>query len=98
MALPPPVVRHMLLCDDVIPDPSNPKKLLIVGLTSRIRPTGLPFRLRKLTVYVELSNGRGSGQAWVDVVEANTGEIVLVRPPIRLTFGSDVLALVRRRT
>jgi hypothetical protein len=41
-----PVVRHMLLCDDVQRDPGDPRKVNVFGLVSTVRAVAeAPFPL-----------------------------------------------------
>lgn len=78
MAAPiPPVVQYMILCDDVLPDPQRPGKLMIVGLTTLLRwPEGstIPLRLEKLVVLLILSDGRGTGTAEIVCINEETGK------------------------
>lgn len=56
-----PVIRHMLLCDQVLSDAAT-GKITLVGLISSIEPNtspAYPYRLPRLAVFIQLTNGRG---------------------------------------
>ena len=91
-----PFVRHMLLCEDTRRDPNNPKKVDVLGLLSTIQPVGesaFPLHLAALCVYLEVTGGRGTGQAQVDCRQADTGRVVFSSPPHALTFPLNPLAI-----
>jgi hypothetical protein len=92
-----PVVRHMLLCDDVQHDPDNPVKLNVIGLANILRSTAdppFPFKHPQLCVYLHLTGGRGTGQAQVVAVHGDSDQVAFASPVNALSFGSDPLALV----
>jgi len=92
-----PVVRHMLLCDDVRPDSNNAENVNIQGHVTRIRSRDQPpFPLRhpSLCVYVVLSGGRGEGEFQIAVREADTDQVVFTSPGYRVAFPTDPLAVV----
>lgn len=90
-----PQARYLILCDEVLPDPQRPGKLMIVGLTSLVAwPAGstTPVRLEKLTVLLILTDGRGTGTGQIVCRNEETGERVFGSPPVRLSFeGKDPL-------
>ena len=89
-----PVVRLMLLCDDVRPDPDNPSKINALGLVSTIHSFGeaaFPFRHPQLCVYLQLTGGRGTGEGRIVVVHADSDQTVLRAPLHTLKFGTDPL-------
>src|SRR4051794_36700388 len=91
-----PVVRHMLLCEDVRPDPSNPNRLDILGLIGTVQGAEgatVPLHLPLLCVYLNLTGGRGIGQARIDVRQADSGNVVFASPSHSLTFPADPLAV-----
>jgi hypothetical protein len=91
-----PFVRHMLLCEDVRPNPARPRKINIYNLITEVGPTasgtGYPLRLT-FSVYLALTGGRGAGEGQVRVTNADTGLTIYVgrRHPIR--FAPDPLAV-----
>ena len=71
-----PVVRHMLLCDDVVEAPAGSGKVNLVGLItsieSRLDPP-FPLNHPSLCVYVQMTNGRGRAdvQVLIRLVESD---------------------------
>lgn len=69
-----PFIRHMLLCEAVRPRPADPRKVDVLGLLSSVRvadgafPTAVSF-----SVYLATTGGRGSGEARIVVVDADSG-------------------------
>jgi hypothetical protein len=99
----PPVVRHMLLCEDVGRDPTNPKRIALYGLMSSIRFLDVPpfpLRYALLCVYLVLTGGRGRGRGQIVIVEASVGQTICASRPHPLTFGAmnplDVLGVCFR--
>jgi hypothetical protein len=86
----------MLLCDDFRHDPSAPNKVDILGLVSTIQSHGdPPFPLHHplLCVYLELTGGRGTGQANIAIRQADTGLVLSLTAPHAVTFPPDPLAI-----
>ncbi len=99
----PPLVRHMLLCEDVGRDPANENRIAIFGLTSIIRsleapPFPLTFPL--LCVYLVLTDGRGEGEGQIVAVAANEDAPVFASPRHHFDFTGtsplDILAATFR--
>jgi hypothetical protein len=88
-----PFVRHMILCEDVQPTPSNPLKVNLFGLadTFRVASTGtFPVKV-SFCVYVLMTEGRGAGQGRVVVSYADTDEMIFVGHTLPIQFGTDPL-------
>ena len=97
MARTAPVVRHMLLCEDVRSDANNPHRVNILGLVSKIEVLSdppFPLRLPELCVYLLMTDERGRGQASIVGVHADSGQAVFASPERNLQFGADPLAVV----
>src|SRR4051794_26461425 len=95
--IPPPVVRYMIVCDDVLQDATRPGKPLIVGLTTVVNALDtppFPFRLPRLCVFLVLAEGRASGAAWLRIVQDETEEVVYDGPPHRVEFTGGPLQVV----
>ena len=91
-----PVVRRMLLCEDVRIYPDNSRKVDVFGLLSTIRTVSegaFPLRASQLCVYLELAGGRGAGEARIFVVEADSDNIAFTSAPHQIAFGTDPLAV-----
>jgi hypothetical protein len=92
-----PVVRVMLICDDVRPHADNPQKLDIFGLVSRIQPTSdppFPLMRPELCIFLQLTGGRGAGDGQVVCVDADSGKAVFCSPRRRITFPRNPLSVV----
>jgi hypothetical protein len=89
-----PVVRHMIVCEDIPVDPANPRRVTLVNLLTTIRsPSQPPFPLRypKLCVYVQLAVWRGTGEARLQIEQADTQTAIFQTPLQRVSFGNDPL-------
>jgi hypothetical protein len=85
----------MLVCEDVQTDAQNPLKVNVFGLVSTIRSLAdppFPLLYPQLCVYLVLTGGRGSGDALIAAVEANSEDLVFSTPVHPLSFGADPLA------
>ena len=92
MASIPPIVRHMLVCDDVDRGPALRPKLDVLGMVHTIRAKpGLPFPLHHpgLCVYLVLTGGAGSGVVRIRVVEADSGIEAFGSPAHRISYPPD---------
>jgi hypothetical protein len=89
-----PVVRLMLLCDDVERPADTPTKVNILGLVHAItvaEDAVFPLEFAQLTVYLALAGGRGSARINLVGVEADTEQIVFQTPERSVDFGNDPL-------
>jgi hypothetical protein len=71
-----PYIRHMLLCEDVRPDPANPLSFDLRHFFQRIHPPTLvtyPFRAA-FSVLVVYTGGRGAGEAQIRLRSEATGQ------------------------
>src|SRR5262249_58753176 len=92
-----PVVRHMLLCDDVQPDPQNPHKVNVLGLVSTIGSTEeppFPLRRSEMCAYLQVTGGRGAGEVRGVAVNAGSGQAVFASPAYSFLFCEGPLAVV----
>lgn len=70
-----PVVRHMVVCEDIPVDPASPRRVTLVNLLTTIRsPSQPPFPLcyPELCAYIQLTECRGSGEARLQIEQADT--------------------------
>jgi hypothetical protein len=91
-----PVVRLMLLCDDVRPNANNPNKMDVIGLISKVGPSAgsvYPLLLPNLCVYLSLTGGRGTGVGQINLRHADSGILLRSTAPLTLTFPTNPLAL-----
>jgi hypothetical protein len=90
-----PIVKVMLLCNDVRPNDDEPNQHDIIGtLTTLWSNTGsFPIIRRKFCVYLLMTNGRGTGTAHIACVHEDTG-LTVWRTALRsLDLGDDPLAI-----
>jgi len=89
-----PVVRHMLLCDDVQADPLNPHKVNILGLISSVFPqqgADYPLCAPEFCVFIQASGARGTVALQVLVEDPETERIIFEGDPHPVEFGHDPL-------
>lgn len=89
----PPIVRYMIVCDEVILDPERPGKIMTVGLTTLLRwPEGStsPLCLEKLVVLLILTDGRGAGTGRIVCVNEETNQPIFRSADRPISFeGKD---------
>lgn len=92
MATIPPIVRQMLVCDDVQPAGGGRPGLNVLGLTHVIRPgpdESFPLTRPGLCVYLRLTGGVGTGRVIFRLAEADTDDEVLRTPEFGVTHPAD---------
>ncbi len=96
MASVPPLVRDFVLCEDMIIDPANPTKITLVNLIYAIQSTEeppYPVSREQLCVYAALTGGHGSGRIEIEVISAETLDVLRYAEIATLDFGNDPLRL-----
>jgi hypothetical protein len=91
-----PVVRHMLLCEDVRRDPNRPNKVDILGMIGKVEAApgaSFPIQLPVLCVYLEVTGGRGTGRARIECRHGDSGQLIFSSLTYPVTFPPDPLAL-----
>jgi hypothetical protein len=89
-----PVVRHLLVCEDLIYDPANPQGVTIKNLLGNIRSVEqppYPLLYAQLCVYVQLTECRGVGEVRLRIEEADTNTLLYRTPKLKVSFGNDPL-------
>ena len=78
----------MIVCDELLKDATRPGKPLIVGLTSLVRWSGdaEPTTLAKMTVFLVLTDGRGTGRGLIRCVDETDGEVAFESAAIPISF------------
>jgi hypothetical protein len=90
-----PVVRCLIVCEDIVLDPANPKNVSLIRLTNTIRALkGFPVYQSNLCVYVGLADCRGTGRIRIEIEQADTGHIVFRTHTRSVAFGNDPLEVV----
>jgi hypothetical protein len=96
--LPRPMLRSLIVCDRVETDPRNHKRLNVFGIVTNLRMTKFPGLAEELHILALLSDCRGQGTGYVEIVHADSETTILrtVETPIR--FGGDPLMVHGVRT
>lgn len=92
-----PLVRYMILCEDWRVDPSNPRRIDILGLLTNltsIDESEFPLLCPELCVFLALTEARGTGSAQIMCVFEETGQYVFGTPKHSVTFGDDPLEVI----
>ena len=91
-----PIVRLMLLCDDVERRADAPTKVNIVGLVHAIdipEEAEFPTVIDQLTIYHALTGGRGSARLQIVGVYADTEEVAFQNLERSVDFGTEPLVV-----
>jgi hypothetical protein len=89
-----PVVRHLLVCEDLIYDSANPQRMTIKNLLGNIRSVShppYPLLFPQLCVYVQLAECRRVGEVRVRIEEADTNTLIYQTPKLKISLGNDPL-------
>jgi len=78
-SLPVPIVRSMIVCEELIRDPWNPKRLSLINVIHSIRSNGVPaypLRYQGFDVFMQLSECRGKCKLEIRIRAADTDAVV----------------------
>ncbi|MBX9623746.1 MAG: hypothetical protein K2X82_08020 [Gemmataceae bacterium] len=92
MATIPPIVRQMLVCEDVRVGGNGRPGVDVLGLAHVIGPRpgeSFPLPYPGLCVYLRLSGGVGTGRAFLRLVEADTDDEVIRTPEFEVAHPPD---------
>jgi len=91
-----PVVRYLIVCENVLRDVHDASRYSLVGLLSALRfPAGTSFPLRApdFCVFLQLTGCRGPASGRVEVALADSEELAHRGADQHLPFGTDPLAV-----
>ncbi len=91
-----PVVRNLILCEEITNDPEFPKRVSLLRLITKIRtPSTPPFPalLSQFAAFAQLANCRGTGELQLAIHAEDQGAIVYRTPPQRVNFPNNPLAV-----
>src|SRR5438445_8273904 len=94
-----PIVRHLILCEDIRVDPTNPQQVSLVNLVSRIQSTSnppYPMSSPQLCVFGQLTGCRGTGRVAIRITQPD-GTRVSSSAERTVNLGTDPLAVVDLR-
>ena len=90
----PPVVRHFVLCEEVVVAPEYPDKVSLLNLIYAIRSRetpAYPLLNEEFAAFVMLTNARGNGVIGLRMIQADSQEEVYRVPQRAVNFGDDPL-------
>ena len=90
----PPVVRQMIVCQRVTPDPGRPDRVDLLGVSDTLRSkTDPPFPTRypAFCVFLEVTSCRGAVIGQIQVVEADSGAQMAQTADHQLPLPNDPL-------
>ncbi len=91
-----PTIRYLIACEDVQVDPNNPRRVTLVGLLSAIHSLEsppFPVLIRELCVFLQLTECRGSADGRIEILHADSGQVLFRTRTRTIPFGSDPLEL-----
>jgi hypothetical protein len=92
-----PVVRYLIVCEDVEVDPDNPRRITLVGLIGSIHALeqpGYPLLHQELCVFLQLTECRGAAEGRIEIQHADSGQVVFRTRTRTIPFGNDPLEVV----
>lgn len=95
-APPRPTARCLILCERVVPDAENPKRLSLLRVISTARPAAgddYPLVQAELSVFAQLTECRGAGRIRIEVRNADTEAVTYRSPEQRFTVPNDPLKI-----
>jgi hypothetical protein len=91
--LPAPVVRTLIACEEIRPDDLDPRRLSLLRVVSAIRATAYPALRPQFAVFAVLTGGRGAGELWMEIRQADADAVVYASARRRVAFAADPLVL-----
>ncbi len=92
-----PVVRYLIVCEDVQTDPDNPLRVTLVGLISAIRSLEeppFPILYPELCVFLQMTECRGAAEGRVEVQHTDSGQVLFRTRTRTIPFSIDPLEVV----
>lgn len=92
-----PVVRYLILCEDILTDPRNRRRVSLVNLISAIRSTEqppFPLNFPELCVFVQLTECRRRGWVRIEICRADTGALIRRTQDRPIPAGADPLEVL----
>ena len=88
-----PIVRTLIACEEIRPDGEDSKRISLLRITNAIRATAYPAIRERFAVFAVVSNGRGTGDIWIEIREADADSVIYASPRERVTFPPNPLVL-----
>jgi hypothetical protein len=92
-----PVVRYLVVCEDVLTDPDHPRRITLVGLISAIRSLeqpAFPILYPEICAFLQLTECRGPAEGRVEIQHADSGRVLFRTRTRTMPLASDPLEIV----
>jgi hypothetical protein len=92
-----PVVRYLIICEDVQNDPENPNRINLIGLISSIRSlekSPFPILYKELCVFLQLTECRGPAEGHIEIQYADSGQALFRTRTRTIPLSNDPLEVV----
>ena len=92
----PPVIRDMILCEEIVRDPDHPRRISLLGLLSNINSLDdvpYPLLFPEICVFVQMTQCTGVNDIGVRIEFPDTGNPVFQTKTYPHSFGNDPLAI-----
>jgi Family of unknown function (DUF6941) len=92
-----PVVRYLIVCEDVQTDPEHERRVTLVGLISALRSLDqppFPVLCRELCVFLQLTDCRGAADGRIEIRHADSDRVVFRTRTRTIPFSNDPLEVV----
>ncbi len=86
-----PVVRYLIVCEDI---PAQLSRISLINLLGTLRSSSqppFPFQCPKFCVYARPTECRGTGEVRLEIIEENTQTVIYQSASRRYNFGNDPL-------
>jgi hypothetical protein len=93
---PRPIVRSLVACELIRPDTEKPKQLTLIRVVNSVRPLpgqGYPVIRPDFSVFALVTDGRGSGEVWIELRHADSDRTIYHSRRLRVRFPTDPLQL-----
>ena len=92
-----PVVRNLIVCEDMLRDPKNSNRMTLVNVISTIRPTddvGFPLSVPQICIYFQVTECRRQGTIHLRIIHSGSRHVVCRTTDRVLTFPNRPLDVV----
>lgn len=92
-----PVVRYMVVCEDVEASGAPPQRVMLASLITTIRSLAdpaFPVRHLEFCVYLQVSGCRGPARGRIQVQEADNAGVVFLGQTRTIPFSTNPLEVV----
>ncbi len=92
-----PVVRYLILCENVEIDNDHPRRISLVGLINTIHSMeepAFPLLHQEFCVFLQFSGCRGPAEGRVEIQHADSGQIAFRTRTRTIPFDNDPLLVM----